>query len=286
MTAQQYPLPNLFGQETLSVAHALYAVAIPRLLWRGEAAEAVRQLRLVRTFGRRRKVAPKHTAWTRGFELEALIALGEGEAAWRVVQAHLREGYPKWASKPLAKRVARMPHFIRFWEMPAAYYSGRLKHATEAMEIYLDWALKHVDAYEMRHDLFNGDERPDPSVHVRVSLFHLYSDAGRDLGEWPRWKTWVDRLHPGLLKLSGIKRSDLAADASLMKPFHERLRVVEKERRPAHVTFGQKDLLEPKRKVLARQKDAHERINQPPSPRAIMLREKRAHYFPWLGSHT
>jgi hypothetical protein len=284
--AQQYPLPDLFGQETLSVAHSLYAVAIPRLLWRGEAAEAVRQLRLVRAFGRRREIAPKQTAWTRSFELEALITLGEGEAAWRVVQTHLRECYPRWAKKPLAKRVARIPYFIRFWEMPAAYYSGRLKHATEAMEVFLDWALKHVDAYEMRHDLFNGDERPNPSIHVRVSLSHLYSDAGRDLGEWPRWKTWVDRLHPGLLRLTGITRSDLAEDASLIKTFHERLRVLEKERRPAHVTFGQKDLLEPKQKVLARQKDAHERINEPPSPRAIMLREKGARYFPWLESQT
>lgn len=186
MTVQQYPLPNLFGPESISVANALYAVAIPKLLWRGEAAEAVRQFRLVRAFGRRRKVAPKHTAWTRGFELEALVALGESESAWRVVKAHLREGDPKWAKKPLAKRVARMPHFIRFYEMPAAYYSGRLKHATQAMEVYLDWALRHVDAYEMRHDLFNGDDRPNPSIPVRVSLFHLYREAGRALSDWPQ----------------------------------------------------------------------------------------------------
>lgn len=282
VTEQRHPLPNLFGQETLSVTQALYAVAIPKLLWRGEAREAVRQLRLVRAFGRKRKVASRHTAWTRGFELEALVALGQGEAAWRVAQAHLREGYPKWAKKPLAKRVARMSHFIRYWEMPAAYYSGRLRHATKAMEVYLDWALKHVDAYEMRHDLFNGDDRPNPSMHVRVSLFHLYSDAGRALGDWPLWKTWVDRLHRGLLKLCGLKRKDLAADATLMKTFHERLRVVEKERRPAHVTFGQKDVLEPKRKVLARQHEVRKRIHGEPSPRAVMLAEKRAMYFPWL----
>ncbi len=278
---QRYPLPNLFGREPLDVVHSLYAVAIPKLLWRGEAEETLRQLRLVRRFARQRRVASSHTAWTRSFELEALIRLGRGEAAWRLVRRHCREGYPKWAMKPLAARVRRMPHFIRFWEVPAAYFSGRLAHATKAMEAYLDWSLNHGNAYELRHSLFNGDARPSSASHVRITLSHLYEDAGRTLGAWPLWSAWVERLHPGLLELCGIERKDLAADPSLMTPFHERLRVHERERRPAFLTFGQKDLLEPKRKVLARQRAAQKQ-SESPSARGLMLEKKRAQYFPWL----
>jgi hypothetical protein len=149
------------------------------------------------------------------------------------------------------------------------------------MEIFLAWGLKRWGAYEMRYSIFNGDEGPNPRSHVRVTLFHLYRDSGRTLQDWSLWRTWVESLHPGLLKLCEIDRADLAADASLMETFHQRLCSAEKERRPAFVTFGQKDLLEPKRKVLARQERATRRFNRAPS-RAVMLAEKRARYFPWL----
>ena len=282
MKKQKYPLPNLFDCESLADAYALYATAIPRLLWRGEAVETVRQLRLVRTFGRRRNVAPRHTEWTRGFELEALIAIGDGQGAWRVARAHLREHYPRLANQPLAKRLGRMVHFVRYWEMPAAYFSGRIRHATEAMELFLDWQMKRADAYEIRNDLFNGDERPNPSQHVRVTLFHLYRELDRTLGDWPRWPEWVAGLHPGLLELCELKAADLAARPGLMSVLHERLRAAEVERRPAFFTFGQKDLLEAKGTVLARQANAQARRDRAPSSHAVMLAEKRALYFPWV----
>lgn len=93
---------------------------------------------------------------------------------------------------------------------------------------------------------------------------------------------WVGRLHPGLLKLCDLSGEDLAVDPNLMSTFHERLRAAERERRPAFVTFGQKDLLERKGKVLTRQRRVRERFNRESSPRAAMLAEKRARYFPWL----
>ena len=268
----------------MSVVHDLYATAIPHLLWRGEVAESIRELRLVREFARKRGIAPRHTAWTRGFELEGLIVLDQGAAAWGVVQAHLRDGYPRLAAKPLVQRVGRMPHFIRYWEIPAAYFAGRLKHAIEAMEVYLEWGLLHVDAYELRDDIYNGDDPPSRFNLARVTLAQLYREVGWTLADWPRWKAWVGRLHPGLLKLCELKAAELAADPNLMKTFHERLRVAERERRTAFVTSGQKDLLEPKRKVLARQNEARKRFHQEPTAHAKMLAEKRASYFPWLES--
>ncbi len=275
-----YPLPNLFVLETREIAHALYAVAIPKLMWRGEPAEALHQLRLVRRFAEQARVAKKHTFWTYGFEVEAGIAAGVTEAAWRTCRQWLRDCYPRWYGRPLRERVNRMPFFLRYHEVPAAYFSGRLRHATEAMELFLDWSLKHEDAYELRHSIFNS--APSPTVPVRVSLFHLYQQAGRELDEWSQWRVWVKRLHPGLLEMCGITQKQLSADASLMSTFHERLMAHEKERRPVRVTFGQKDLLEPKAIVLARQSQAQTKIERPPDAHALMLRERRASYFPWL----
>ncbi len=278
-----YPLPNLFRTEQLSVADALYSLAISKVLWRGEADAALRMLRQVRAYARGKNIHPRHVAWTRQFELEALIQTGRPEAAWRLVRKHLREGYPHLASKAPQHRVRRLPHFIRDWEIPAAYFSGRIKHATDAMESYLDWALKNDVAYEMRNDVFNGDE--NPTHHLRVTLFHLYRAAGRSLAEWPRWADWVRALHPGLLALCKIDREKLAADPDLMSVFHQRLRAAERERRPAFLTFGQRDLLEPKRKALARQRKAATRIHtKKQDDHAAMLRRKRAIYFPWLDA--
>jgi hypothetical protein len=256
--------------EPARVAHDLYAIAIPKLLWRGEEEEALRQFGLVRTYGRRAKVAKRYYEWTRTFELEGLIKSGKVQAAWRLMGKQLREKFPRWARQPVEKRVGRMHHFVRFSEVTVAYWSGRLLYATRAMEAYLAWSM----------DLFNGEEHP--GHYVRTTLFHLYRANGRTLADWPLWKTWVGKLHPGLFDLTGIKRPDLAADAGLMHAFHERLQEEERERRPARVTFGQKDLLEPKEKVLARQAKVRDLINEPPSEHAQMMEEKRAKYFPWL----
>ena len=280
-TPNHYRLPNLFQCEPLSVSHQLYAVAIPRVLWRGEPDEALRMLRRVRAFARTSGVAARHVAWTRGFELEALLTLARGEPAWRLVRSELRRYWPKLAGKPVGLRIGRMSHFVRYSEIPAAYFSGRLRHATTAMESYLDWALEHEEAYETRNSIFNGDE--NPSALVRVTLFPLYRASGRSLGDWSRWRDWVGRLHPGLLGICNITPQALGDDPALMPTFHERLRAAERGRRPAFITFGQKDLLQPKRKVLARQKAVLCRkatVRQ--DARAAMLAEKGARYFPWL----
>lgn len=283
MSAKRYPLPNLFKNEKPQVASSLYAVGVPTLLWRGEAEESLRQLRLVRRFARQTKVKPGFTNWTFNFEREALIVLGRYEAAWRLVSAERRRHFPRWASAPLEKRIKHMEFFVRFSEVPAAYFSGRIKHATRAMEAYLALRMPALPAYEHRYCLYNGDERPNPNCHTRVTLTHLYAESGRTLQDWPLWRTWVERLHPKLLELTKLSREDLANDASLMPTFHERLCVIEKERRPEFLTFGEKDLTEPKKKVLARQKSARKRINK--SQRgAVDFYALRNRYFPWLSA--
>jgi hypothetical protein len=284
MPAVRYPLPDLFTREKLRLATALYAVGIPKLLWRGEAEEALRQLRLVRRFARQHDIATRHSEWTRSFELEALIVLGRGEAAWRLVRRALRETFPALAAKPPSRRVARMESYVRNWEVPAAYFWGRLAQATEAMEAWLELGLKQDNAYELRFSIFNGDEHPNPNVHVRVTLFHLYRDAGRQLSDWPHWRKWVAKLHPGLFKLCKLTPDQLAADDSLIGTFHARLRRAERERRTAFVTFGQKDLLEPKARVLERQKHAQKRLDEKPTSSALEFHSKQAQYFPWLKS--
>ncbi len=53
---------------------------------------------------------------------------------------------------------------------------------------------------------------------------------------------------------------------------------------PAGISYGQRDLLEPRRQVLARQR---KHLAWKPSGRhaefARMLEEKRARYFPWVS---
>jgi hypothetical protein len=150
------------------------------------------------------------------------------------------------------------------------------------MEAYLAAQIDRAPAYELRHDLINGDEVP--THHVRITLTQLYRHAGKSLQDWPLWRTWVGRLHPKLLAMTQLTTEKLATDSSLLPLFHERLLVLEKERRPAFVTFGQKDLTDSKEKVLARQERIFNRKDsKQQAARGAELLEKRRKYFPWLG---
>ncbi len=134
-------LPNLFTTESRDIATRLYAVAIPRLLWRGRPAEAIEMLRRVRSFGATSRAAARWLIWTYSFEFEALVALGEFESAWRLMRKHLRLRYPHLANKPVEQRVRWMPDFVGHTEMSAAFFSGRTKYAARAMEAVLAWRL-------------------------------------------------------------------------------------------------------------------------------------------------
>lgn len=275
-------LPNLFVTESRDIATRLYAVAIPRLLWRGRPAEALEMIRRVRAFGTTSRVAARWTMWTYSFEFEALVALGEFESAWRLMRKHLRLRYPLLANQPVEQRVRWMPDFVAHTEMSAAFFSGRVEYAARAMEAFLAWSVPRAEAYEVRYGLYNGD--PAPTL-FRVTLFHIYARLGRKLSSWPLWSAWVSRLDAELLRITGISREDLRVDSDKLVEFEKNLRAAEEGRRPAGVTFGQRDVLEPKKKVLARQRRI---IDHKPSPKQAafskMLQTKRAHYFPWLAT--
>jgi hypothetical protein len=81
-----------------------------------------------------------------------------------------------------------------------------------------------------------------------------------------------------------MSATELADNADRIAVFEKRLRKAEKGLRPAGITYGQRDLLEPRRQVLARQRK--HLAWKPPRRRAEfarMLEEKRARYFPWFS---
>jgi len=280
-TTPKFTLPNIFPMETRDIAGRLYAVAIPTVLWSGYPADALHLLRKVRRYARDANVADRHVAWTWHFEFETLLALGRAEDAWRLVQRQLKS-WPRRSRWPVERRVRFMGHFVRFAEAPAAYFSGRYEHAARAVEADLNARLEMADAYDLLYSIYNTD--PVPKNHARVTLWHMYQRLGRRLDSWNEWKRWVDRLHPRLLELTKMNASELAEDASSIVVFEKRLREAEQGLRPAGITYGQQDLLEPRRKVLARQR---KHLSWKPPERqaefARMLKEKRARYFPWLA---
>jgi hypothetical protein len=279
----KFTLPNIYRTESRDIAGRLYSVAIPRVLWSGYPAEALRLLRLVRRYARDAKVAARHAAWTFSFELDALLQLGRTEEAWRLVQRHLKTFAPRRWRWPVERRIRYMDHFVTFYEVPAAYFSGRYKYAVRAKEAYLDAMVERVDAYNLRYSIYNGD--PKPTDPARVTLWHIYQKVGRHLGDWTNWKRWVRRLHPRLLELTRMSVGELEDDPDRLAVFVKRLHKAEKGLRPAGITYGQRDLLEPRKKVLARQR---KHLAWKPTGRHAefkrMLEEKRNQYFPWLRS--
>jgi hypothetical protein len=276
-----FTLPNIFPLESRDIAGRLYAVTIPRVLWSGYPAEALRLLRRVRTYAKQSDVAARHVGWTWGFEFDALLQLGRTEEAWRLVRRQLRTFWPRYWQRPVEQRIQFMDHFVCFSEVPAAYFSGRYEYAARAKESYLNRMTERTDAYNLLYYVYNTD--PVPTDPARVTLWHIYQRLGRHLDSWSGWKRWVQRLHPRLLQLTRMTAAELEADASRVVIFEKRLRQAEKGLRPAHITYGQRDLLEPRRKVLARQR---KHLAWKPTGRhaefARMLEEKRALYFPWL----
>jgi hypothetical protein len=281
--APKFTLPNLYRTESRDIAGRLYGVAIPRVLWSGYPADALRLLRKVRRYGREAKVALRHTGWTYSFEFDALLQLSRTEEAWRLVRWHLKTFAPGRSRWPVERRVRYMDHFVSFWEVPAAYFSGRYQYAARAKEAYLDAMVERVDAYTLRYSIYNGD--PEPTDLARVTLWHVYQKLGRRLGDWKNWKCWVRRLHPRLLELTKMSAEELEEDADRIAVFEKRLRGAENGLRPAGISYGQRDLLEPRRKVLGRQR---KHLAWKPSGRraefARMLEEKRSSYFPWLSA--
>jgi hypothetical protein len=280
--ALKFRLPNIYRMESRDIAGRLYGVAIPRVLWSGYPAEAVRLLRKVRRYARDAKVALRHTGWTYSFEFEALLQLGRAEEAWRLVQRQLRTFAPRLSRWPVERRVRYMDHFVSFYEVPAAYFSGRHQYAARAKEAYLDAMVERVDAYTLRYAIYNGE--PEPTNPARLTLWHVYQKVGRRCGDWKNWKRWVRRLHPRLLELTKMTAEELEEDPDRVAVFEKRLREAEKGLRPAGITYGQRDLLEPRKKVLARQR---KHLAWKPTGRhaefARMLEEKRNRYFPWLS---
>jgi len=101
----------------------------PRVLWNGYPAEALRLLRNVRRHARDANVAPHHAGWTYSFEFDALLQLGRTEEAWRLVRRQLRTFWPRRWHWPVERRVQYMDHFVKFSEVPAAFFSGRYQYA-------------------------------------------------------------------------------------------------------------------------------------------------------------
>jgi hypothetical protein len=280
----KFTLPNIYRTESRDIAGRLYGLAIPSVLWNGYPAEALRLLRLVRKYARDGKVAVRHAAWIfYSFEFDALLQLGRTDEAWRLVQRHLRTFAPRRSRWPVERRIRYMDHFVTFYEVPAAYFSGRYEYAARAKEAYLDAMVERVDAYNLRYSIYNGD--PEPTDPARVTLWHVYQKVGRRLGDWKNWKRWVRCLHPRLLELTRMSAQELEDDPDRVAVFEKRLREAEKGLRPAGITYGQRDLLEPRKKVLARQR---KHLGWKPSGRhaefARMLEEKRARCFPWLAT--
>ncbi len=283
MSAQAYPLPNLFRRETLRDAHQLYLLSIHPLIWRGEAGEAVRQLRLVRRFARTTGVSPRHTTWTRWEEFRAQLSLGRAQAAWRVWRKHFEETFPRLLDEAPQQRVTKMAFDLRQWEVPAAYFSGRLRHAIGAMEAYLDWAMLNLSAEELRGDLFDGGGRPDRWA-ARVSLVELYAETGRTLSDWVHWKVWVKRLHSDLLAAAGLKAVDLAADPRLMKQLHRWFFRASREEKLVVGKLSSGASPTPQARALIRQHLARKQAH-----RAIWgcdegIAMRRAHLFPWVDA--
>jgi len=280
--APKFTLPNIYRMESRDIAGRLYATAVPRVLWNGYPAEALRLLRNVRRHARDANVAPHHAGWTYSFEFDALLQLGRTVEAWRLVRRQLRTFWPRRWHWPVERRVQYMDHFVKFSEVPAAFFSGRYQYAARALEAYLDGMVERVDAYDLRYSIYNDE--PVPTHPARVTLWHVYQRVGRHLGDWKNWKRWVGRLHPRLLELTNMSAAELEDDADRIAVFEKRLHEAEKGLRPAGITYGQRDLLEPRRQVLARQR---KHLAWKPSGRraefARMLEEKRARYFPWVS---
>jgi hypothetical protein len=278
-----FTLPNIYPMESRDTAGRLYALAIPRLLWSGHPAEALHLLHKVRRYARDVGVADRHVRWTWTVEFEALLDLGRTEEAWRQARRQLRTFWPARSEWPVERRVRVMDHFVHFAEVPAAYFSGRYEYAARALEAHLDGMIERADAYNLLYSIYNGEEVP--THFARVTLWQVYRRLGRRLDSWKRWKRWVERLHPRLLELTRVSAPELAENADRIAVFEKRLRKVEKGLRPAGITYGQRDVLEPRRRVLARQR---KHLAWKPAGRraefARMLEEKRARYFPWVST--
>jgi hypothetical protein len=276
-------IPNLFRSESRDFAVRLYTIAIVNLLHRERALDGLMALRKVKRFAAQVGVAQRHINWTWTWELEALHLLGRHQAAWRFVQRHLRTLGPRLADKPAKQRVRYMSFFVWAGEAPAAYFSHHDEAAAAAQEAYLDYMLDRADSYSLRNHIYNGDR--EPSNIARVTLWHIYRRLDRPLGSWPGWVRWVAGIHPKLFELTDMTAAELAHDAKRIVKFHRRLEAAEEGLRPAGVSYGLRDLLEPRRKVLARQRK-HLRWKPPQDQAALRASfdEKRRHYFPWLAA--
>lgn len=284
-----FRLPNLFLLEREGLVERLYARLVMYLESNGRHANIVTVCRQARAHRARahKRAAPRDIFFM--WEIDALLALGKATSAWRVYRRWLRLHPRGLAAKSLKDRARRQPGIVQFREVPILYACRKWEPGARALEAYLAARLdaarltRHGTAYDLLYSIYNGDRVPRNTS--RVTLSHFYAMLRKPLTAWNDWERWVKALHPNLFLVTGIRRSDLIANAELLPLFQERLAQERKRRTGSSgISFGQRDLVEGSAKVKRRHERENERLEQwreRPNPFRDELDSRMKTYFPF-----
>jgi hypothetical protein len=268
-------VPNLFLRERPMMAERLYARLWMELRQRRRWGEIVQMCRRVRGhwMRSRRGESPRYLI---GWEIDALIAIGLPEQAFRQYRRWLAAPSRRERLRTLEQRLKRDPMGILFQETSVLYASGRFEEGGRTFEAWLRMALDSIGrrkagwtAYGLLHHLENGLPEPNEGG---PTLAHFYRKLDRHLDAWADWPRWVEALEPGLFRVAGISRRALREDPTRLAQFVSALETQRRRRtRGSSVTFGQRDLLEKASAVRRR----HERVQARREAHARRMERRR-----------
>lgn len=181
-------------------------------LTKGPAAVIVECRSIRRRFAK--ELGPCGTSFTFFFELDALVALGSYQLAWRQLllmdrslsNRRIDTVIDQWS----LDEAWRALHFYA----PLLYLQGRHSEARRIMELGLNpW----FDGTRRRYrDLFLlvGNHDQFPTVRQRVTLLHIYQALGESLASWTHWPEFVRTVPVDILRNASVSRRDLREDPS------------------------------------------------------------------------
>lgn len=248
-------VPNLFLDRNAREAKRLYSLYLAQLMTKSRKRRIVEASQQIRNYAARLK-QPRSADFTFQFEIDALCKLRRFADAWKQLRRFERIAHGKNIS--LSKRKWEPEQLDWFWHYHPhiLYFLGRYQLAARMLEALFAEKLSHPEAgvsYELLPDIYKPVSRPRD--RHEVTLYHVYRKLGKKLSEWPQWEQFVNGFDPELFNLTNIQREDMLRDASLLRPFYEAISKERKERLTAHVSVGERELIDSPEEVQRFQND-------------------------------
>lgn len=191
--------------------------------------------------------------FTFSFEIDALCDLKQYAIAWRQLRSReeiiFGEKFDlerhEWKGAGIAE--------LEWAYAPLLFFNGRYRLGCSMLEAALElWFVgDKLQSYDLLFHVYNGDKVP--THRCRVTLAHFYDRLGKSLLEWRHWEEFVNGFHPKLLRMGGVRREELLADANRLPGLFAKLLAIRNERTPTRIGGSQSDLTDSAGMVRKRQ---------------------------------